>query len=516
MHRWRLIAGFTLISLAVCVAWLFQTSRGLGVTGQWTITPHEWWPIGAWGLPLVVLFLFGGLAALSAYDCFMRAKSPKESRQSAGLCIGALTLFAILWPWFLLGPSGTQNLISASFSDVSNQYFAAAWQMQNVRDYTRDYAGKEQKPPSLMLAHVATHPPGAVLFYAGARYLYEAIPPLKSTFNGLPCWLTQDDLATAALTANAARRTANRVAGDPHTPADLPLDAVGGAIFSAFLLSLAVAFCVPAIFWLATLGEENLKLHRARGMTAAALFAIAPTVGLFTFTIDALIAAGILWALLFLALGLEREKYFWLVLSGALAGLMCFVSFGALAVLAIMGIVVLWHRHRSWIAALVLALSFVGIWGVLQAIFPMQSLLIFKQAMAAHRFATLQSRTWEMWVWINAIVFAVFAGLPLWWMSLVNAVETLRNKCRQIAIGQQIGIATFAVMLLLTLSGGARGEVERLWFCLIAPLAILASQHLREESLSRKKIYLLSALLAAGCIQTILMATALGPLVRPF
>jgi hypothetical protein len=294
------------------------------------------------------------------------------------------------------------------------------------------------------------------------------------------------------------------------------LDAVGGAIFSAFLLSLPVAFCVPAIFWLATLGEENLKLHRARGMTAAALFAIAPTVGLFTFTIDALIAAGILWALLFLALGLEREKYFWLVLSGALAGLMCFVSFGALAVLAIMGIVVLWHRHRSWIAALVLALSFVGIWGVLQAIFPMQSLLIFKQAMAAHRFATLQSRTWEMWVWINAIVFAVFAGLPLWWMSLVNAVETLRNKCRQIAIGQQIGIATFAVMLLLTLSGGARGEVERLWFFLIAPLAILASQHLREESLSRKKIYLLSALLAAGCIQTILMATALGPLVRPF
>ncbi|MEO6909126.1 MAG: hypothetical protein ABI210_14675, partial [Abditibacteriaceae bacterium] len=73
MLRWRLIAGFTFVSLAVCVAWLFQTSRGLGVTGQWTITPHEWWPIGAWGLPLVVLFLFGGLAALSAYDCFVRA-----------------------------------------------------------------------------------------------------------------------------------------------------------------------------------------------------------------------------------------------------------------------------------------------------------------------------------------------------------------------------------------------------------------------------------------------------------
>jgi len=516
MHRWRLIAGFTFVSLAACVAWLFQTSRGLGVTGQWTITPHEWWPIGAWGLPLVVLFLFGGLAALSAYDCFTRAKSPKESRQSAGLCVGAITLFAILWPWFLLGPSGTTNLISASFSDVSNQYFAAAWQMQNARDYTRDYAATEQKPPSIMLAHVATHPPGAVLFYVGARRLYEAIPSLKSTFEGLTRWLTQDDLATAALSANAARRTADRFAGVLQTSNDLPLDAVGGAIFSAFLLSLVVALCVPAIFWLASLGQENLKLQRARGMTAAAFFAIAPAVGLFTFTIDALIAAGILWAVLFLALGLEREKYFWLVLSGALAGLMCFVSFGALAVLAIMGIVVLWHRHRSWLVVLVLALSFVAMWGILLAIFPMQALLIFKQAMAAHRFATLQSRTWDMWVWVNIIVFAVFAGLPLWWMSLVNGAEILRHKCRQITIGQQIGIVTFAVMLLLTLSGGARGEVERLWFFLIAPLAVFASQHLIEKSLSRKTIYLLSALLAAGCIQTILMATALGPLVRPF
>ena len=375
MHRWRLIAGFTFVSLAVCIAWLFQTSRGLGVSGQWTITPHEWWPIGAWGLPLAVLFLFGGLAALSAYDCFTRAKSPQESRQSAGLCIGALTLFAILWPWFLLGPAGTQNLISASFSDVSNQYFAAAWQMENAREYTRDYASKEQKPPSIMLAHVATHPPGAVLFYAGARRMYEATPPLKSTFDGLTRWLTQSDLATAALSANASRRTAAKVAGDSQTPVDLPLNAVGGAIFSAFLLSLAVAFCVPAIFWLASLGEENVKLRRARGMTAAALFAIAPAVGLFTFTIDALIAAGILWAILFLALGLEREKYFWLVLSGALAGLMSFVSFGALAALAIMGIVVLWHRHKSWLAVLILALSFVGMWGILLAIFPMQPLL---------------------------------------------------------------------------------------------------------------------------------------------
>lgn len=509
------MAGLTVVSLAGCAAWLFQTSRGLGVAGQWTITPHEWWPIGAWGLPLAVLFLFGGMAALSAYDCFSRAKTPGEARQSAGLCIGALTLFCILWPWFLLGPGGTTNLVSASFSDVSNQYFAAAWQMQNARDYTRDYAAKEQTPSSIMLAHVATHPPGAVLFYAGARSVYEALPPLKSTFDGLTRWLTQGDLATVALSANAARRTAARVAGASQTPADLPLDAVGGAIWSAFLLSLAVAFCVPGVYWLASLGEENLPLRCARGMTAAALFAIAPAVGLFTFTIDALIAAGIVWALVFLALGLERQKYFWTVLSGALAGLMCFISFGALAVLAIMGIVLCWRRQKIALHVAAVIAGFAVVFLVLQLLFPMQLPLIFKQAMAAHRYATLQSRTWGLWAWMNVVVFAIFAGLPLWWMCVTNGAEAIRQR-RHCSVGQQIGIATFVVMLLLTLSGSARGEVERLWFFLIAPLAILAGQHFRESSFPRKKTYLISALLAAGCAQAILMAAALGPLVRPF
>jgi len=103
----------------------------------------------------------------------------------------------------------------------------------------------------------------------------------------------------------------------------------------------------------------------------------------------------------------------------------------------------------------------------------------------------------------------------LWWMCVTNGAEAIRQR-RPFSVGQQIGIATFVVMLLLTLSGSARGEVERLWFFLIAPLAVLAGQHFRESSFPRKKTYLISALLAAGCAQAILMAAALGPLVRPF
>lgn len=489
----------------------------LGVRGQWQITPHEWWPMGAWGLPLVVLLLFGGMAALSAYDCFVRAKSPKESRQSAALSVGALALFTLLWPWFLLGPGGTSNLVSATFSDVSNQYFAAAWQMDEARPFTAAYAATQQNPESVMLAHVATHPPGAVLYYYAARRVYEKLPFLKSTFEGFARWQTNEDLAALALTANASRRTASRVAGAQITSADLPLDAVGGSIWSAFLLSLAAALCVPAVFLLATIGQTDLRLRRTRGLLAAALFAIAPALGLFTFTIDALIAAGVLWALAFLALGLRensgRQKYFWLAASGLVGAFSSFISFGALAAAAIIGIVLLWQRQHFWARLGAVVGGFVVGWLLLIVLFPMNLPAIFTQAMAAHRFATLQSRSWSLWVWINIIIFALFAGLPLWWMSLCSAFNAVREK--RVSLATQIGIAALLTMILVSISGNARGEVERLWLFLIAPLAILAAQWITEVPV-RKQFYGIIALLGAACLQTLLMATALGPLVRPF
>jgi len=505
------------VSLAVCVGWLCQTKLGLGVRGQWLITPHQWWPIGAWGLPLVVLFLFGGMAALSAYDCFVRAKSPKESRQSAGLSVGALALFALLWPWFLLGPGGTSNLVSATFSDVSNQYFAAAWRMDGAREFTGSYSQKQQYPESVMLAHVATHPPGAVLFYYSARRVYEKLPFLKSTFEGFARWQTNEDIASLALTANASRRTAARVAGAESASTDLPLDAVGGAIWSAFLLSLAAALCVPAVFLLAGMGENDIRLQRCRGLLAAALFAIAPALGLFTFTIDVLIAAGVLWALVLMALGLREngnsQKYFWLAASGFLVALSSFISFGALVVWAVIGIVLMWRKQHFPARLGAVILGFIAGWILLKVLFPMHLAAIFTQAMAAHRYATLQSRSWSLWVWINIIIFAIFTGLPLWWMSLCSALGAMRQKYFSIAM--QIGMAALAAMILVSLSGNARGEVERLWLFLIAPLAVLAAQWISAVP-TRKGVYAIIALLGAACLQTLLMAAALGPLVRPF
>jgi hypothetical protein len=64
------------------------------------------------------------------------------------------------------------------------------------------------------------------------------------------------------------------------------------------------------------------------------------------------------------------------------------------------------------------------------------------------------------------------------------------------------------VLLLLSVSGNVRGEVERLWLFLLAPLCVLGALRLNWRQAG--------PLLILQAVQTILMAATLAPLVRPF
>jgi hypothetical protein len=69
-------------------------------------------------------------------------------------------------------------------------------------------------------------------------------------------------------------------------------------------------------------------------------------------------------------------------------------------------------------------------------------------------------------------------------------------------------------MLLLSLSGNVRGEVERLWLFLLPPFAAWAGLCLHKYG--RKRPYLWSGgFIALQAAQTLIMAATLAPLVRP-
>jgi hypothetical protein len=233
--------------VALTLFWLLKAHWKLGRDG-WFIQPNDGpWPLGAWWLPLAVLFLFGGLAAVSAYDRFKRAKSRKEQTTSTVLAVIALSTLALLWPWSLLGPLGTANLINSTWSDVANEYFATAYEIEDARQFTAEYAARWQHPTSPVQAHVATHPPGAVLYYYVARRVFEAVPTVQNGFTSLTQQLSGESIKALAKNAGMLRETAARVAGAKKSPSALPISAIACALWCAFLISLKVAFTVPVV-----------------------------------------------------------------------------------------------------------------------------------------------------------------------------------------------------------------------------------------------------------------------------
>ncbi|RYF37084.1 MAG: hypothetical protein EOO38_26890, partial [Cytophagaceae bacterium] len=140
-----ILAAIAFLGVFAVAIWGFGGRGNLGVANEWQIRPNGTpWPLGAWGLPLAVILLFGGAALLSAYDRFKRAKSRKEQKNSIVTALICLGILGLLWPWTLLGPGalarlnepsqlarvtleGRFNLLASQWSDVATEYFGTAY-----------------------------------------------------------------------------------------------------------------------------------------------------------------------------------------------------------------------------------------------------------------------------------------------------------------------------------------------------------------------------------------------------
>lgn len=517
---------FAAVAVALTALWLFVWRVPFGA-GNWHVTPNDAaWPPGAWLLPLGVVVIFGGAAALSVYDRFKRAKSRKEQTNSTITALVCLAIVGMLWPWALLGPGAVQsradkvtlegrfNIIAALWSDVATEYFSAAYQFDDARAYTRSYAQTQQNPRLRVQAHVATHPPGAVLWFYGVRKLYESSPLLQSGLTSLAQTVTGQTAEELATGARLARETSARWF-DAATPSPLPASAVGAALLAAILMGLSLVVALPAVYGVAALGGGADA--EKRGLLAAGLWILAPTTNLFAFTLDALVACGAVWALYFAALAWNRESaksanFYWFA-SGVTLALTTFLSIGAFAVAAILVGALLIYRPRGAMRALLLSIgAFVLVWIALALWGGFNPLAIALNAARAHRFATLETRSYWPWVWLNLAFWMLFIGWPVVAL-LARSVKLYREiatPARSNAVGVCLGIATLGVLVLLCLSGNVRGEVERLWLFALAPVCALAvaNSNVRWKSWA--------ALLVLQAVQTLWMAATLAPLVRPF
>ncbi len=524
--------------LAVCIWGL----RGRGALGWWRGDYVEWrvmpngttWPIGAWGLPLVVLFLFGGAALLSVYDRFRRAKTRKEEKNSVATALICLGVLGFLWPWTLLGPGnlsrvnersdlarvtleGRLNLLASQWSDVATEYFGAAYGITDGRAFAHTYADARQHPASPSLAHIATHPPGATLLFYGARRVVEGVPGLNGALNSLAATLTAQDEATLYKQLSLVRETSSLGAGVPAPP-PLSRGAIGGALFCVLLMGLSLVLALPAVYGLATTGIADDNEREARGLFACALWVLAPTLNLYAFSLDAVVAGGAAWTLFFAARALATGRRRFAVGAGGALALTTMLSFGALALgIVIVLAAVFGHTPRAPAVrvAFWVALAFGGTWLAAALWGGFNPLVVMSQATAAHHFATLRVRSYAPWVGMNLVMWAVFCGWPLG-VAVVQAAlggkelimrSGSRNEAKSFPMGTAFALATVSALVLLSLSGQVRGEVERLWLFFLAPLAACALVRSRKEA---------GVLAALQAVQTLVMAATIAPLVRPF
>jgi hypothetical protein len=519
--------------LAFTIFWLFFTSWRLGIADEWVLTPNaRAWPIGAWGIPVAVIVIFGGAAALSVYDRFKRAKSRKEQTNSTVTALVCMAVVLWVWPWALLGPGqigsndrsgsfkltleGRYNVIASLWSDVATEYFGAAWQMNDAGAFIRDYAQKSQKVEARAQAHIATHPPGAVLFYYGARRIYESSPFLSNQMTTLASAITGQSEEEMASNSNLLRETSSRSAKAPFN-GPLPASAVGGALWTAMVLGLSLVLAIPAVYGTAIYGVPEAEREK-RGLLAVAFFTLAPATNLFAFSLDALIAAGVAWTLFFASRSFPldangaKAKKIWPLMAGFTLGITSFVSLGALAVIFLILVAFFLYtlskdKRGALTPCLLFGSGFLVFWLSIVVLFPgFNPVEVVKNALSAHHFATVEVRSRIPWIPMNLVMWALFMGWGIV-VALPKAKSFFKQGINE-NLGICIGVASIFTILLLTSSGNVRGEVERLWLFLLMPAAILAA--------SRISFRVAVPLLGLQILQTLIMAAMLAPLVRPF
>lgn len=435
-----------LLAFTLLLVTLIFTDAWPGLRGPAPDTAEWHWlyrlrPFSRWWLPLVV---GAGLVGLMAWW----QQTRRRRLGLAALVVGNLLLQGALV--YAEKPAVLTELIERTLADETNGYFRLAAATDDLNSLLRSYPSLMPTFPS---EHTRTHPPGLILanwlvIQAFTRWpdlsqtIAEQIWPLRCT----DLWLLDGPPAVAAALAAVA-----------------------------LLTMLAGALTVIPTYGLARrlLPEQSARL-------AAAFVATLPSLTIFTPTpvqVDVLLATTALWCL---HEGICRKTNGWLFtyLSGLLLSVTTFSSLGNGA------LVLLFTGYGAWqwwikrpslpFLHLFTPLTWLGVgsgtvWLVYWAGWGVPPWAVVQEGLAQHYELVTLHRRYEWWLVYNALDVLIFAGPAI----VLGFLLLLRKPHRVLSQPLAALIVPLALLLLLlNISGSARGEVGRLWLFLMPFLAI--------------------------------------------
>jgi hypothetical protein len=368
-------------------------------------------------------------------------------------------------------------LVTRTLSGLATGTHMAGTEIRNATQTARDWPQimptfLQEGKHSMMSVHVALSPPGLPLFYHALNRLLEAVPALA------------DPLGMALRSQQC------------HNYAIM-------AYSNAQLASAWVGVLMPV--WAAL---TVLPLYFAGGRLAALWWPLVPSLALFTASWNIVYPLLAICAYLLLSHGLrpyltfqpqavEREncgadtgtrRLLLIIGSGVLVSLATFANISTFPLIGFLGIYTAlvffkrWNTHRETIktigaSLLIGALFLMGlssVWVVYYIVSGVTPLAILNQALGQH--LTLD-RPYLPWIYLHLYDLALFTGLPVVLLALAAIVRGLPLRRRfDVAALDPLGVALALTLIVLALSGTARGETGRVWMFFVPFILILAAK----------------------------------------
>ena len=433
---------------------------------QWRHRPRSLaraWPALPFGAALVGLVAWSGSTS-----------AQRRPRRAAAVVIGGAVLMGTAFPLALVSSEDgglVAHLVrrTASPGYLSYHAVAASHERHDLARFLQDYPARL---PGLPM-HAATHPPGAIVAFAGLIAFFEDAPGLTHTLDrpiAAACGRELDSCGPYVAALEAPARVA----------------ALAGPVAAHVLAVLALLPIAALAF-----GLTRDPLAAAR---TAALWPVVPAVALFLPALDPAIALPVTTSLAALRGAIAAERTWrWIagaLLAGAAAAVASYLSYGApvflavgvLAVVAGAPSEILARRRGPLVRALAAAAA-----ATLTFFFAPMALGLHdpwasaRAALALHAGEYTARRSYTLWLAFGPLDLALFLGVPVTVGFAAHLLRAARGRTwlvlpppTRLAVGLALGLG------LLFLSGTVRGEVGRLLVPLM-PLGLLAGMLRLEE-----------------------------------
>jgi len=444
------IAALTLAYAAILA--IRPSEAWFGVPGEWTWSgrPPAASTLGRWPPAIAVL------AVTVAFAVVMDRRWQHTGRTARALALGGLALIIPTLQVLLKFIHYRYPLEFYLHRTIGphNGFWQAAVGIDALSAYLRAYPDA-MRAASPAFIHLATHPPGAVLYLWAWRQAFSALPGLAHTlahaFRGYAC----ADLGFVTL-------------------ADAQIAAAAGQMIVPVWSGLAV---VPLYAWARQVSGDR------GGWRAAALYALLPTLSLFTMRWDTLYP--LLTAAAFAALhrGLATGRARWWALAGIVVSVASFFSFGNAVLapaVALYAALTLWFRERrpgalaaAWRGWAALLAGGYSVWAIFR-LATGNSVWQLLDVTGAIQAALRGAYSYPQWLFYNLVDILAMTGFAVTVPFLIEAVRGLRHGTGHGAAAVP-ALTMAAVVLGLDLVGLSPGEVARLWLHLTTGMIVAAT-----------------------------------------